>query len=88
MSYGVCKVLNFQQNVNSPERIRVSMEKRCSIFLGFYKVCHSPGVVTTVFGTNHPSSLMAFKAPDLPRGAEPPACPAVEVHHQVCRGLS
>lgn len=40
--------------MNSPERIRVSMEKRCPIFLGFYKVCQSPGVVTTVFGTNYP----------------------------------
>lgn len=40
--------------MNSPERIRVSMEKRCPIFLGFYKVCQSPGVVTMVFGTNYP----------------------------------
>ena len=63
-----CKVLNFLQKANFPGSINVSMEKRFSAFLGFYKPCHSPGEVTRVFGTNYLCISNGFKGPGSAQG--------------------
>lgn len=81
-----CKVLDFQQKLNSPERIKVSTENRGFLPLGFCKPYHSLGWCLGCLGTpsqtqTKRASLIALKTPDLPDGVNLLAHTAVKIPH-------